>query len=68
MQPVEPASYVILLAEATGWSEDFILWQLPLARGNQYVHAILCSHGASTLPTSAAMNELMKEASHASHS
>lgn len=31
----------MLIARHTGWSEHFILWELPLARGNVYCHAIM---------------------------
>jgi hypothetical protein len=51
---------VVTLAEATGWSEEFILWALPLARGEQYLHAILVSHGANTRPTANALKELLE--------
>jgi hypothetical protein len=30
-----------MLAEKTGWSEHFILWELPLHRFNQYIHAAM---------------------------
>lgn len=43
------ASYVITLANVTGWTEDFILWELPLARGHQYNHAALINAGAKTV-------------------
>lgn len=39
------ASYVITLASKTGWSEHFILWELPLSRGFQYQHTIWRMHG-----------------------
>jgi hypothetical protein len=50
------ASYVIGLAMHTGWGEDFILYDLPLARGLQYQHAILYANGAKTVPTAATMD------------
>jgi hypothetical protein len=31
----------MLVARYTGWTEDFILWELPLARGNAYHHAAM---------------------------
>ena len=31
------------MAEKTGWSEDFILWELPLRRLYQYYHVALRS-------------------------
>lgn len=49
------ASYVIGLANATGWTERFILWDLPLARGLQYQHAAICYNGGKTYPTTASM-------------
>ncbi|NBW10685.1 MAG: hypothetical protein EBR82_21935 [Caulobacteraceae bacterium] len=42
------ASYVITLASQTGWTEDFILNELPLARGFQYQHCIWRMNGIST--------------------
>jgi len=30
-----------MLAKETGWSEHFILWELPLHRLHQYYHAAL---------------------------
>jgi hypothetical protein len=36
------------LAKETGWSEKFILEELPITRGWQYRHAILRSHGVQT--------------------
>jgi hypothetical protein len=43
---------VVGLANATGWTEDFILWELPLSRGLQYQHAVLCLNGVRLIPTS----------------
>ena len=37
--PVSEASYVIVVASKTGWSEEFIRHQLPLSRGWAYYHA-----------------------------
>jgi hypothetical protein len=45
------ASYVIGLANCTGWTEHFILWELPLSRGLQYQHAALALNGVKTVPT-----------------
>jgi hypothetical protein len=42
------ASYVITLASQTGWTEDFILNELPLSRGFQYQHCIWRMNGIST--------------------
>lgn len=54
------ASYVIGLAMNTGWSEEFILWELPLARGLQYQHAALYANGAKTVATSATVEAELK--------
>lgn len=43
--PVWWCAYVTGISAATGWLEDFILWELPYARGLGYVHAIAVSHG-----------------------
>lgn len=56
------AAYVITLASHTGWAEEFILWELPLARGLQYQHACLCAEGVRTVPTRAALMSEMEEA------
>ena len=37
--PVSEASYVIVVASKTGWSEEFIRHRLPLSRGWAYYHA-----------------------------
>lgn len=42
---------MIGLANSTGWEEDFILWSLPLSRGLQYQHTIICMSGAKTIPS-----------------
>jgi hypothetical protein len=36
---------VAVLARGTGWSEAFIRWELPLARGRAYVHALRLMEG-----------------------
>jgi len=41
---------VFSLAKDTGWSESFILWELPLVRALEYQHAILWGNGAWTVP------------------
>jgi hypothetical protein len=61
MGPAWVASYVIGLAMNTGWTEDFILWQLPLSRGLQYQHAALYANGAKTVPTAASMASTLQE-------
>lgn len=40
---------MIGIAHHTGWSEHFILWELPLARGMQYQHAIAYANGAKVM-------------------
>ena len=50
MGPVWVAHYVIALANATGWGEGFILEELPLSKGLQYLHAAACINGAKTVP------------------
>lgn len=44
---------VFTLARETGWSEHYILWQLPLHRALAYQHAALRSHGVWTVRPSA---------------
>ncbi|MBV9463193.1 MAG: hypothetical protein JO317_03095 [Verrucomicrobiae bacterium] len=39
------------MGKFTGWSEDYILHELPLARGNQYVHATYLMEGGQTSMT-----------------
>jgi hypothetical protein len=38
-----------MLAEKTGWSEEFILWQLPLHRALAYQHCAMWQSGAWTV-------------------
>ncbi|MBU3665283.1 MAG: hypothetical protein FGM15_05320 [Chthoniobacterales bacterium] len=38
-----------MLAKATGWSESFILWELPLARLIAYEHANLRANDVWTV-------------------
>jgi hypothetical protein len=40
---------VYTIARDTGWSEEFILWQLPLPRALQYYHCALQAAGLWTL-------------------
>ena len=42
------AAYVALIARYTGWTENFILWKLPLARGNAYCHAFMRMQNVNT--------------------
>jgi len=39
---------VVTLASQTGWSEEFILFELPLARGFQYQHCVWRMNGINT--------------------
>lgn len=41
-----------MLAEKTGWTEHFLLWELPLSRALQYYHCALRASGAWTVPAS----------------
>jgi hypothetical protein len=45
---------VFTLASKLSWSEDFILWKLPLERALQYWHAAVFSAGGWTVPISKA--------------
>ena len=36
---------MLVIASKTGWSEDFIRWQLPLSRGWAYYHAARAMEG-----------------------
>jgi hypothetical protein len=40
---------VAVIARGTGWTEDYIRWQLPLSRGRAYVHALRLMEGESML-------------------
>ena len=49
-----------MLAKETGWSEEFILWELPLSRALQYYHCALQAAKLWTLePVTAARIEEM---------
>jgi len=56
---------VFTLASQTGWSEDFIVWELPFDRAVQYQHAALYANGAWTVPAGQnnrnAFNDLLAE-------
>jgi hypothetical protein len=49
IEPVWTASFVFTLARETGWPEQFIVWELPLARLLQYQHCALRAHDAWTV-------------------
>lgn len=55
------ASYVIGLAMNSGWTEQFILEELPLSKGLQYLHAALYANGAKTIPTEAGMERQLDD-------
>ena len=48
------------IAKDTGWSEDFIIWRLPMARALQYYHCSLQAANLWTLepPTEETMQAL----------
>jgi hypothetical protein len=46
---VSEAQYITVIARGTGWTEDYIRWQLPLSRGRAYVHALRLMEGESML-------------------
>ena len=48
------------IAKDTGWSEDFIIWRLPMARALQYYHCALQAANLWTLepPTEASIQAL----------
>ena len=48
------------IAKDTGWSEDFIIWRLPMARALQYYHCALQAAKLWTLepPTEEAIQAL----------
>ncbi len=43
------ASAVYTIAKDTGWSENFIVWKLPMARALQYYHCALQAANLWTL-------------------
>jgi hypothetical protein len=45
---VEESLYVTTVARATGWTEHFIRWELPLSRGWAYYHAQRIHEGERT--------------------
>lgn len=53
MEPGPTAAMVFALARETGWTEHFILWELPLHRALAYQHAALRAHGVWTVSPSA---------------
>ena len=55
------ASYVVGIANHTGWLEHFILWELPLSRGLQYQFAILSMNGAKLVPSVQGFEALMED-------
>jgi len=55
---------VFTIAKDTGWSEDFIIWKLPMARALQYYHCSLQAANLWTLepPTEETMQALAPDA------
>jgi hypothetical protein len=45
-----------MLARETGWSERFLLWELPLERLLQYQHCALRAHDVWTVSRTAAVS------------
>lgn len=52
----------MLIAKHTGWSEDFILWDLSLNRGNAYCHAIMRINNVKTQWASENKVDLLRKA------
>lgn len=49
--PVPASQYLIVLARATGWTADFIRWELPLSQGWAHFHTARLLDGIPmTLP------------------
>jgi len=63
--PARLASYVGAIAGLTGWTLEFILWELPLAAGLQFQHCALVQKGIVTVATDesllAMFDDLSKE-------
>lgn len=49
MYPIWIASYTAGLANHMGFNEEYIWWELPVARGLQYQHVITMANGAKTV-------------------
>ena len=54
------ARRVFRIARGTGWSEDYILWHLPLPRALQYFHCSLWEDGAWTVEPSAPVSQRLE--------
>ena len=52
----------MLIAKHTGWSEDFILWGLPLIRGNAHCHAIMRINNVKTCWRGQSSTEALRKA------
>lgn len=61
MLPAWAASYVVTLAKAIRQTDQYILWELPLAAGHIYTHAALMAAGAKTIPSSRSFNSDMDQ-------
>ena len=59
MEPPDGAAYIALIARYTGWTEKYIMWKLPLCRGNAYCHAFMRMQNVDTQPCTK-NNELRK--------
>jgi hypothetical protein len=59
--PAWLAPCILSLAERTGWSYDFILWELPLAIGIQFLHHIHHGGNAKPQPTEPSEERLFQE-------
>jgi hypothetical protein len=46
---VSEAQYITVIARGTGWTEDYIRWQLPLSRGRAYAHALRLMDGEAMM-------------------
>lgn len=54
---------VFALAHNTAWSEEQILWEVPLSRALQYWHAWLYSQGVWTVPKAPPADEMIDKLS-----
>jgi hypothetical protein len=52
---------VFALAQNTGWTEEHILWEVPLSRALQYWHAWLYASGIWTVPKSAPLEQTVEK-------
>jgi hypothetical protein len=52
---------VLALAEKTGWTERYLIWELPMARALEYYHAALWNVGAWTVRHEKTAQQAVKE-------